>query len=87
MQIFETIGLVDGCQVCGMCSAVQLDQLKHGIDRGRRGNCRRNCSGNGAARSNGKTTAPLRIDRRVCWWRAMHAVSSGHVEGHPFGSG
>ncbi len=31
------------------------------------------------AGGNGEEATPRRIDRRVCGWRAMHAISSGHL--------
>jgi hypothetical protein len=33
VQLLEAVGLVDGCQVCGMSGAVGLDQFEYRIDR------------------------------------------------------
>jgi hypothetical protein len=67
----------------GMGFSVYLDQIEHRIIHRRDSKCGRRHSRDGAAGSNGEQAPPGRIDgkcRRVCGWRAKHAVSLGHVE-------
>jgi len=71
-----------------MCS----NQRKRRIDRtggagwgarGHGGNGERADTGDAGAGRNGEETSPRRIDRRVCGWRAKHAISSGHLDLRP----
>jgi hypothetical protein len=69
--------------VCGDSLPVRVDRGVNRVDRWRA----RQGSGGGAACSDRKETPPVRIDRRVCGWRAKTRVSSSHDGPNPFGLG
>jgi hypothetical protein len=80
---------IDRSDVGDVGGPVDLDQFEDGIDRaggtgwgsGRHGSDgeRANAGNAGAGRNGQETTSRRRIDRRVCGWRAKHAISSGHL--------
>src|SRR5882724_11757200 len=75
---------------------VLVDQVEHGIDRiggavwpgdGHGSYGERADTGNAGAGCDGQETTARRIDRRVCGWRAKHAISLGHLDSRPVWSG